>query len=45
MKYSNVYIESIGFEIAPVVVTSAELEDRLDGLYRACTFRQASSRR
>jgi acyl-CoA:acyl-CoA alkyltransferase len=35
MKYSNVYIESIGFEIAPVVVTSAELEDRLEGLYRA----------
>jgi 3-oxoacyl-[acyl-carrier-protein] synthase III len=35
MKYSNVYIESIGCEIAPVVVTSAELEDRLDRLYRA----------
>jgi 3-oxoacyl-[acyl-carrier-protein] synthase-3 len=35
MKYSKVYIESIGYEIAPVVVSSAELEGRLEGLYRA----------
>ncbi len=33
MKYSNVYIDSIGYEIAPVVITSAELEGRLADLY------------
>jgi 3-oxoacyl-[acyl-carrier-protein] synthase-3 len=35
MKYSNVYIDSIGYEIAPVVVTSTELEGRLEDVYRA----------
>jgi acyl-CoA:acyl-CoA alkyltransferase len=35
MKYSKVYIESIGYEIAPVVVSSLELERRLKGLYSA----------
>ncbi len=35
MKYNNVYINSIGYEIAPVVVSSAELEVRLEDLYRA----------
>ena len=35
MKYSKVYIDSIGYEIAPVVVRSAELEGRLEDLYRA----------
>jgi 3-oxoacyl-[acyl-carrier-protein] synthase-3 len=34
MKYANVYIEAIGYELAPVVVTSAELEGRLAGLYQ-----------
>ncbi len=39
MKYSKVYIDSIGYEIAPVVVSSAELEDRLDGpVPRAAPF-------
>lgn len=33
MKYSRVVIESIGYELAPVVVTSEELEDRLKPLY------------
>jgi len=33
MKYSNVYIDSIGYEMAPVVMTSAELEGRLADLY------------
>jgi 3-oxoacyl-[acyl-carrier-protein] synthase III len=33
MKYSRVYIESIGYEIAPVVVTTAEIERRLTDLY------------
>jgi len=29
MKYSRVFIEAIGYELAPVVVTSDELEERL----------------
>jgi 3-oxoacyl-[acyl-carrier-protein] synthase-3 len=35
MKYSRVHVDSIGYETAPVVVTSAELEGRLENLYRA----------
>ena len=35
MKYSKVYIDAIGYEIAPVVVSSLELERRLEGLYSA----------
>jgi 3-oxoacyl-[acyl-carrier-protein] synthase-3 len=35
MKYSRVYIDSIGYELPPVVVTSAELEARLAPVYRA----------
>jgi 3-oxoacyl-[acyl-carrier-protein] synthase-3 len=35
MKYSRVYIDAIGYELAPVVVTSTELEDRLKPLYQA----------
>jgi acyl-CoA:acyl-CoA alkyltransferase len=35
MKYSNVYVDAIGYELAPVVVTSAELERRLSDLYSA----------
>jgi 3-oxoacyl-[acyl-carrier-protein] synthase-3 len=33
MKYSRVFIDSIGYEIAPVVVSSLELERRLKDLY------------
>jgi 3-oxoacyl-[acyl-carrier-protein] synthase III len=35
MKYSKVYIDAIGYEIAPVVVSSLELERRLEALYSA----------
>lgn len=35
MKYSRVYIEAIGYELPPVVVTSSELESRLRPLYDA----------
>jgi 3-oxoacyl-[acyl-carrier-protein] synthase III len=35
MKYSKSYISAMGYELAPVVVTSAELESRLEPLYRA----------
>lgn len=38
MKYSKVHIEAIGYELAPVVVTSSELEARLEPLYRALHF-------
>lgn len=35
MRYSHVNIESIGYELAPHVVTSAALEDRLAPIYDA----------
>ncbi len=34
MKYTRACIESMGYELAPVVVTSEELERRLEPLYR-----------
>jgi acyl-CoA:acyl-CoA alkyltransferase len=33
MNYSKVYIDSIGYEIAPVVVSSLELDGRLKDIY------------
>jgi 3-oxoacyl-[acyl-carrier-protein] synthase-3 len=38
MKYSKVQITSLGYELAPVVVTSTELENRLEPLYKALRF-------
>jgi 3-oxoacyl-[acyl-carrier-protein] synthase-3 len=35
MKYSRVYIDAIGYELPPVVVTSHELEARLRRVYQA----------
>lgn len=35
MKYSRVFIDAIGYELPPVVVTSQELESRLQPLYQA----------
>lgn len=35
MRYSRVYLESIGYELAPVVVSTKELEARLAPLYQA----------
>ncbi|HEX9078159.1 MAG TPA: 3-oxoacyl-ACP synthase III [Desulfuromonadaceae bacterium] len=35
MRYSKSHIAAFGYELAPVVVTSAELEARLEPLYRA----------
>src|SRR5262245_48573131 len=35
MKYSRVYLDAIGYELPPVVVTSAELEARLRPVYQA----------
>ena len=33
MRYSRVYIDALGYELPPVVVTSLELESRLKALY------------
>src|SRR5437899_497414 len=33
MRYSRVFIDAIGYELAPVVVTTAELENRLRPIY------------
>ncbi|MDP7640057.1 MAG: 3-oxoacyl-ACP synthase III, partial [Candidatus Hydrogenedentes bacterium] len=38
MKYTKVHIDAIGYELAPVVVASAELEERLAPLYEALHF-------
>src|SRR5689334_16783513 len=35
MHYSRVYLEAIGYELAPVVVSTQELEARLEPLYKA----------
>jgi 3-oxoacyl-[acyl-carrier-protein] synthase III len=35
MKYTKVHIEALGYELAPVVVSSTELESRLEPLYKA----------
>src|SRR5918999_1501270 len=35
MHYSRVHVESIGYELAPVVVSTAELENRLAPVYEA----------
>ena len=34
MKYSKAYLSAIGYRLAPVVVTSEELEERLEPAYR-----------
>lgn len=38
MRYNRVYIESIGYELAPVVVSTADLERRLDPFLKAHGF-------
>jgi 3-oxoacyl-[acyl-carrier-protein] synthase-3 len=35
MQYSKVHIEAIGYELAPVVISSSELEGRLTPMYEA----------
>lgn len=35
MRYSRVFLESIGYELPPVVVTTEELEERLRPVYEA----------
>ncbi len=38
MKYSNVFIESFGYELAPHVVTTADLEKKLAPFYKSAGF-------
>ena len=38
MKYTKVFVETIGYELPPIVVTSAELEARLAPVYEALHF-------
>lgn len=40
MLYSNVYIDSFGYELAPNVVTSEDIENRLEPLYEALHFQK-----
>ena len=35
MRYTKVFLDCIGYELAPNVVTSRALEDRIAPLYRA----------
>ena len=35
MKYARVFLEAIGYELPPIVVTTAELEERLKPVYAA----------
>jgi 3-oxoacyl-[acyl-carrier-protein] synthase-3 len=38
MRYSKVFIESFGYELAPHIVTTAELEEKLTPFYEAMGF-------
>lgn len=40
MKYKNVYINSFGYELPPHVVTSEDLEERLETLYEVLHFQR-----
>ena len=40
MRYSKVYLESFGYELPPNVVTSDDLEKRLEPVYEALHFQQ-----
>ena len=43
MKYQRVRIDRIGYELAPEVVTSAEIEERLAPLYGALRIQPRSA--
>jgi len=40
MLYSNVYIDSFGYELAPNVITSEDIENRLAPVYEALHFQK-----
>jgi 3-oxoacyl-[acyl-carrier-protein] synthase III len=39
-KYTNVFIRSFGYELAPNVITSEDLEQRLAPIYEKLHFKQ-----
>lgn len=40
MKYKNVYIDAFGYELPPHVVTSEDIEDRIEPLYHALRIKK-----
>lgn len=40
MKYSNVYIDAFGYELPPNVITSDDLESKLEPLYQVLHFQK-----
>jgi len=40
MLYSNVYVDALGYELAPLVVSSDDLENRLTPVYEALHFQK-----
>ncbi|MBU0699131.1 MAG: 3-oxoacyl-ACP synthase III [Proteobacteria bacterium] len=40
MRYSNVYIDAFGYELAPNVITSDDIEEHLEPLYTALHFQK-----
>ena len=34
MRYNRVFLESLGYEIAPVVVSTADLRKRLSSIFK-----------
>ena len=40
MIYTKVYIDSFGYELAPNIVTSSDIENRLEPLYKALHFQK-----
>ena len=44
MKYSRVYLDAIGYELPPVIVSSQELEARLHPVYEALRITPGANR-
>lgn len=40
MRYSNVFLEAIGYELAPDILTSEEVEERLTPMYQKLNLRK-----
>jgi len=40
MNYTNIYIDSFGYELAPNVISSEDLENRLESLYETLRFQK-----
>jgi 3-oxoacyl-[acyl-carrier-protein] synthase-3 len=40
MRYSRVYIDAFGYELPPVVVSSEDIEERLEPMYQALRFQK-----